>query len=120
MSSELLLVAIGLLCGALAGLIGIAGGIFLIPALVFFFGYSQKLAQGTTLAVLLPPIGLGAAYLYYRSGNVNVRAAIFIAIGFFIGGFLGAGESAHISNALLTRIFGVFTLLVSIKMLFFS
>jgi uncharacterized membrane protein YfcA len=114
------LILIGLVCGALAGLIGIAGGIFLIPALVIFFGYSQKLAQGTTLAVLLPPIGLGAAYLYYRHGNVDVKAAIFIAIGFLIGGFFGAGESVHLSNAFLTRLFGLFTLAVSIKMLFFS
>lgn len=118
--NDLLFAAVGLVCGALAGLVGIAGGIFLVPALVLFFGYSQKLAQGTTLAVLLPPIGLGAAYLYYKNGNVNVRAAIFIAIGFMIGGFFGAGESIHLSNAVLTRIFGVFTLLVSIKMLFFS
>jgi uncharacterized protein len=118
--SALLLIVVGLVCGALAGLIGIAGGIFLIPALIFIFGFSQKLAQGTTLAVLLPPIGLGAAYLYWRNGNVDVRAAMFIAIGFFVGGFLGAGESTHLSNVLLTRIFGVFTLLLSIKMLFFS
>jgi uncharacterized protein len=117
--SPVVFIILGVVCGALAGLIGIAGGIFLIPALVLIFGFSQKLAQGTTLAVLLPPIGLGAAYLYWRQGNVDVRAAVFIAVGFFIGGFLGAGESTHISNALMSRIFGVFTLLVSIKMLFF-
>jgi uncharacterized membrane protein YfcA len=117
--SPVVFIILGVVCGALAGLIGIAGGIFLIPALVLIFGFSQKLAQGTTLAVLLPPIRLGAAYLYWRQGNVDVRAAVFIAVGFFIGGFLGAGESTHISNALMSRIFGVFTLLVSIKMLFF-
>lgn len=116
----ILLLAIGLICGMLAGLIGIAGGVFLIPALTIFLGYTQKMAQGTTLAVLLPPIGLGAAFLYYRSGNVNIRAAIFLAIGFFIGGFLGAGGSVHLSNTVLTKIFGVFTLIVSLKMLFFS
>jgi len=116
----LLLIGIGVLCGALAGLVGVAGGIFLVPILVYFLGYNQRLAQGTTLAVLLPPIGLGAAYLYYRQGNVNVRAAVLIAIGFLIGGFLGAGESTHLSNAVLTRIFGLLALVVSIKMLFFS
>jgi uncharacterized membrane protein YfcA len=118
--SVALLVTIGLVCGALAGLIGIAGGLFLVPALVIVFGYSQKLAQGTTLAVLLPPIGLGAAYLYYRHGDVDVKAAVFIAIGFIIGGFIGASESVHLSNAMLTRTFGVLTLIVAIKMLFFS
>jgi uncharacterized protein len=120
MSTEAIFIVVGLVCGTMAGLVGIAGGIFLIPILVYMFGFSQKLAQGTTLAVLLPPIGLGAAFLYYRSGNVNIKAAIFIAIGFFIGGFLGAGESAHLSNALLTRLFGLVTLGLSIKMLFFT
>jgi uncharacterized membrane protein YfcA len=118
--SEVLMVVVGLVCGALAGLIGIAGGLFLVPALVIIFGYSQKMAQGTTLAVLLPPIGIVAAYVYYRSGNVNVRTAAFIALGFLIGGFFGADESMHLSNALLTRTFGLLTLAVSIKMLFFS
>ena len=112
-------ILIGLVCGAAAGLLGIAGGIFLIPILVFAMGFSQKMAQGTTLAVLLPPIGLGAAYLYWRSGNVDIRAALFIAIGFFIGGFLGAEESTHLSSAVLQRLFGLLTLGVSIKMLFF-
>ena len=120
MSVETIFILVGVVCGAAAGLIGIAGGIFLIPILVYMFGFTQKMAQGTTLAVLLPPIGLGAAFLYYRQGNVNIRAAIFIAIGFFIGGFLGAGESTHLSNAMLTRIFGGLTLIMSIKMLFFS
>jgi uncharacterized membrane protein YfcA len=119
MSAEVVYMLIGLVCGAAAGLIGIAGGIFLIPALVLLMGFSQKMAQGTTLAVLLPPIGLGAAYLYWRSGNVDVRAAVFIALGFFVGGFLGAGESTHLSSDTLQRIFGVFTLGVGIKMLFF-
>jgi uncharacterized membrane protein YfcA len=119
MSAEVVYMLIGLVCGAAAGLIGIAGGIFLIPALVIGMGFSQKMAQGTTLAVLLPPIGLGAAFLYWRGGNVNMRAAIFIAIGFFVGGFLGAGESAHVSSEMLQKIFGVFTLGVGIKMLFF-
>jgi uncharacterized membrane protein YfcA len=118
--TEMLFIIVGLICGALAGLIGIAGGLFLIPALVLIFGYSQKLAQGTTLAVLLPPVGIGAVYIYYRHGNVNVKAALLIGLGFLIGGFFGAGESVHISNAILTRIFGILTLLVSIKMLFFS
>jgi uncharacterized protein len=115
-----MLVLLGLACGALAGLIGIAGGVFLVPALVYLLGYSQRMAQGTTLAVLLPPVGLGAAYLYYRHGDVNVRAAIYIAIGFVIGGFFGAGESTHLSNAVLTKIFGLFTLAVALKMLFFT
>ncbi len=111
---------LGLAVGTVAGLIGIAGGVLLIPALVLLFHYPQKLAQGTTLAVLLPPIGLGAAYLYYKSGNVDVHAAIWIALGFFIGGFFGAYESSHLSNTVVQRAFGVLMLGVSLKLIFFT
>jgi uncharacterized membrane protein YfcA len=111
---------LGVFAGAMAGLVGIAGGIFLVPALIFLFHYSQKTAQGTTLAVLLPPIGIAAAYLYYRAGHVNVRAAIFIALGFLIGGFIGARLGNHLSDAMVQRIFGLFTLAVALKLLFFK
>ncbi|MDB5178930.1 MAG: hypothetical protein JWN01_873 [Patescibacteria group bacterium] len=116
---SVLFIVVGLACGTLAGLIGIAGGIFLIPLLIYIFGFSQKMAQGTTLAVMLPPIGLAAAFLYYRQGNVSVKAAMFIAVGFFVGGFFGASMSSHFSNETLTRIFGLATLAVSVKMLLF-
>ena len=111
------LLILGLAVGVLAGLLGIAGGIFLIPALVFFFHFPQKLAQGTTLAVLLPPVGLGAAYLYWRAGNVDIRAAAILAIGFFIGGFFGAEETKAISNVTLSRVFGVVMLVAAVRML---
>lgn len=110
---ELSYLLVGLFSGFLAGLFGIAGGIVLVPILVFFFGYSQKLAQGTTIAVLLPPIGFGAAWLYYRAGNVNVKAAIIMAVGMFIGGFFGAEELKHLSSTTLSRAFGVILLLVA-------
>ena len=116
----LILIVIGLVCGALAGMIGIAGGVLMIPVMIYVLGFNQKMATGTTLAVMLPPIGLGAAYMYYRHGSVNLKAAAFIALGFFVGGILGALGGSHISNGLLTKVFGVVTAVVSIKMLFFS
>ncbi len=113
-------VILGLLAGTLAGIVGIAGGIFLVPALVLLFHFSQKSAQGTTLAVLLPPIGIGAAYLYYRAGNVDVKAAVYIALGFLAGGIMGASINGHLSNATVQRVFGIFTLIVAIRLLFFK
>ncbi|HEY2004372.1 MAG TPA: sulfite exporter TauE/SafE family protein [Candidatus Saccharimonadia bacterium] len=115
-----ILVVAGLVCGTLAGMIGIAGGILLIPVMIYILGFSQKMATGTMLAVMLPPIGLGAAYVYWRNGNVNLKAALFIALGFFIGGIIGANGSSHVSTSSLTRLLGLITAVVSVKMLFFS
>lgn len=118
--NAVILVVVGMVCGTLAGLIGIAGGIFLIPAMIYFLGFSQKMATGTMLAVMLPPIGLGAAYVYWRHGNVNLKAAMLIALGFFVGGIIGASSSSHFSSSTLTKVLGVITAIASVKMLFFS
>ena len=101
----------------MSGLVGIGGGVIIVPALVMLFGFSQKVAQGTTLALLVPPIGLAAAYTYYRHGNVNLHAASFIIIGFVVGSLLGAKYVAHLSNAAVVRIFAAFLLVLAIKML---
>jgi len=118
--NAVILVVVGMACGTMAGLIGIAGGIFLIPAMIYLLGFSPKMATGTMLAVMLPPIGLGAAYVYWRSGNVNIKAAMLIALGFFVGGIIGANSSSHFSSATLTKALGAITAIVSVKMLFFS
>jgi len=86
----LLYVLLGVAAGILSGLIGIGGGIIIIPALVFIAGMSQHVAQGTTLALMVPPIGLLAAWAYYRAGYVDLKVAALICAGFFVGGFLGA------------------------------
>jgi uncharacterized membrane protein YfcA len=117
---ELAFVVVGVVVGSLAGLIGIAGGVFLVPALVLLFHFPQKMAQGTTLAVLLPPIGLGAAYLYYRAGNVNVKAAALLAVGFLVGGFIGGALAGTLPEQTIQRYFGAFMVLVGLKMLFFK
>ena len=112
-----LLLSIGLAAGVLSGLLGIGGGIFIIPALVFLLGFSQHLAQGTTLAMMVPPIGLLAAWAYYSKGYVDLKVAGLMCIGFFIGGFFGAKFATAIPDAMLSRIFGVAMLLISIKMI---
>lgn len=114
----LALLVIGLITGVLAGIVGIAGGVFMIPALVYILGFSQKLAQGTTIAVLLPPIGLGAAYFYWKSGNIDIRAAALLAVGVFIGGFFGAGIATRLPNDTVMKVFGVFMIGVGLKVLF--
>lgn len=109
---------LGLLAGVLSGLLGIGGGIFLVPALVFIFGLTQHEAQGTTLALMVPPIGLLAAWTYYKQGNVNLGIAALICLGFFLGGLFGAKLAGLFSEVLLKRLFGVTLLIVALKMIF--
>lgn len=109
---------LGLLAGALSGLIGIGGGLIIIPSLVFLLKFSQLQAQGTTLAAMVPPIGLLAAITYYSRGYVDLKVAVLICLGFFFGGFIGAKISTALPNIVVQRIFGSVLLLVSLKMIF--
>ncbi len=108
----------GLLAGLLSGLIGIGGGTIIIPILIFIFGFSQKMAQGTTLALLVPPIGILAAWTYYKEGYVDLTIAALICLGFVFGGLIGAKFAVNISNQTLERIFGIALLIIAIKMIF--
>lgn len=101
-------VVIGLVGGVTAGIFGIGGGIIIVPALVYWAGFSQHAATGTTLAVLLPPIGLAAAYEYYRHGNVDIRAALILAATMFVGSWLGAVFANRLDANYLHLIFGLF------------
>jgi hypothetical protein len=112
-----LYILLGVVAGILSGLIGIGGAIIIIPALVLLFGLSQHSAQGTTLALMVPPIGLLAALAYYKQGFVDLKIAAFICIGFFIGGLLGAKLAIGIPGVILKKIFGVVLLAVSVKMI---
>lgn len=117
MDNILSYLVLGLTAGVLSGLIGIGGGVIIVPALVFLFGLSQHQAQGTTLALLVPPIGFLAAWTYYKQGYVDIRIAALVAIGFFVGSLLGARFATGLSNVVLERMFGVALLLISIKMI---
>ncbi|NEP19440.1 MAG: sulfite exporter TauE/SafE family protein [Leptolyngbya sp. SIO4C1] len=109
---------LGAAIGSISGLIGIGGGALITPALVYLFGFSQHQAQGTTLALLVPPIGLLAAWTYYTEGYVDVRAAILICVGFVLGSVVGAKFAVDIPELLLKRMFGISLLVVSIRMIF--
>ena len=112
------LILLGLAAGALSGLIGIGGGIIIIPALVFIFGLSQKMAQGTTLALLVLPIGFFAALTYYKHGFVDIKFAALIIIGFILGSIIGAKFAIKLPTEILTKVFAVTIILIGIKMLF--
>lgn len=113
----LILIAIGLVAGLVSGLVGIGGGIIVAPALVILLGFSQKMAQGTTLALLVPPIGILAALSYYKQGYVSIYAAIFIIVGFVVGSVIGAKYLTGFSNEIVTRVFAVFLIAVAVKLL---
>ena len=117
LQTVLLLISIGLFAGILSGFVGVGGGIFVVPALVFFLGLSQHNASGTSLALLMTPVGIFAVYNYYKSGNVNVNYALVIAIGFIVGAYFGSKLSLSISGDIVKRVFAVFMILVALKML---
>ena len=108
----------GLITGVASGFFGIGGGIILIPILVLIFGLTQHQAQGTTLALMVPPIGILAALKYYYEGNVNLKMAIFICLGFLVGGYIGAVFANKIPATLMKRIFGYLLFFVSLKFMF--
>lgn len=113
-----LLVVIGLLAGLFSGLVGLGGGIIIIPALVFLLGMNQQTAQGTSIALMLPPIGLLAAINYYKSGAINITYAIIIASAFFIGGYFGSKVALSLPEAIVRKVFAAFMILLGLKMLF--
>jgi hypothetical protein len=115
--SWVIFMIIGLLSGVLAGIFGIGGGVLIVPALIYFAGFSQKMAIGTSLAVLLPPIGIAAVLEYYRNGNVDFRAALIIASMAIIGGWIGAHSVTHIDSHMLKIMFGVFLIIIGIYMI---
>ncbi|HKI46648.1 MAG TPA: sulfite exporter TauE/SafE family protein [Balneolales bacterium] len=118
--SILLLLLVGLCAGYIGGLAGVGGGIILVPALVFILGFSQHLAQGTSLAIMLPPIGILAAWQYYNQGEMDIKVALVVIAGYLVGNYLGGKLAVNVSDETLRKIFAVFILIVSIKMLFFT
>ncbi len=115
---ELLYLVLGLCAGTLSGMFGIGGGTILIPGLVFLAGLTQHEAQGTTLAIMLLPIGLLAVMRYYQSGHVHFYIAAFICVGFLIGGLLGANIAVALPNLALKKAFGIFLMIVSLYTIF--
>lgn len=114
----IILIIIGVVAGMLSGLVGIGGGIVIVPALVYLLGYSQKNAQGTSLAVLLLPVAIVAAIYYYKAGLINIKAVPIISIGFIVGSYLGGKLVLKLPDETIKKIFAILLILVAIKMLF--
>lgn len=119
-STLILIIVIGVITGVTAGMLGIGGAIIMIPALVFFLGFNQQMAQGTSLAVMLPPIGIFATYNYWKAGQVDWKVALVLALTFIIGSYFGSRLALNIPQATLKKIFGVLLLLVAARMLFWK
>src|SRR3974377_1703644 len=109
-----LVLALGLAVVVLVGLLGIGGGVVLVPAMVYLLHYDQHLAQGTSLFILLPPIGLGALRGYWKNGQVDLRAGIISAVGFLLGGYLGGRVAVPMSSKYLQGVFGCFLMLSAV------
>ena len=118
MVDVILFILIGLAAGVLSGLFGIGGGIIIVPALIYLCGFSQLKAQGTSLAILLPPAGIVAFISYYKRGQVNVQAGILICIFLVVGSLFGAKIANNIPLSILKKSFGVLMILISLKMIF--
>ncbi len=114
----LILLLVGLLAGVLSGMVGVGGGLIIVPALVFILGYSQLQAQGTSLGVLLLPAGLLAVINYYQKGYVDLKVVLILAAGFLVGGWLGSKISLSMPETIVKKIFAAFMILAGIKMLF--
>ncbi len=116
----IIIALIGIVSGILGGMFGLGGAVIIIPALVMVLGYSQQMAQGTTLMMMVPPIGALAAFQYYQKGFVDIKAAFIMAAFFFVGGYLGARFATNLPQEILKKIFAIMLIVIAIKMLFFG
>ncbi|MDI9337157.1 MAG: sulfite exporter TauE/SafE family protein [Alphaproteobacteria bacterium] len=117
-SQFVLLALIGLLAGIAGGMFGIGGAVLVVPMLVFILGYDQLTAQGTTLAMLLPPIGILATLHYYKAGHVKFYPAFILALFFIVGGYFGAQIVTVVNQAITRKIFAIIMILLALKLLF--
>jgi uncharacterized protein len=115
-----IIIIVGLAAGMLSGLVGVGGGIIIVPALAFFLGFSQHEAQGTSLGILLLPAGIFAAINYYKQGFIDVKVVLLLFVGFLLGGYIGSKLSLSLSEAVVKKIFAIMMVVVAAKMLFFD
>jgi uncharacterized protein len=116
----LVLLLVGLAAGMLSGLVGVGGGIIIVPCLVFFLGFSQKMAQGTSLGILLLPIGILGAMQYYRQGYIDFKVIAIISVAFLFGSLFGSKIALNLPQETVKKIFAIIMMLVAVKMLFFD
>lgn len=113
----IILLIIGLAAGFVSGSMGVGGGVIIVPALVFFLGMNQHQAQGTSLGVLAFPVAIAGAYNYYKEGYINIKFVLITLAAFAIGAYLGSLISIHLSGKILKKTFGIFMLLIALRMI---
>nr|WP_041252279.1 sulfite exporter TauE/SafE family protein [Flavobacterium indicum] len=111
------LIIIGILAGVLSGLVGVGGGVIMVPLMVLFFGMTQHQAQGTSLAVLAVPVTAVAVYNYYQEGHINVKFALIIAVFFVLGSIIGSKFAISLDQKTLKKIFAIILIVIAGKML---
>jgi hypothetical protein len=116
----IIIILIGLAAGMLSGLVGVGGGIIIVPALVFFLGFSQHQAIGTSLGILLLPAGILAVINYYKKGFIDLKVVFILFIGYVIGSYFGSSISLNVSQEALKKVFALMLIITAIKMLFFE
>jgi len=116
----IILALIGIAAGILGGMVGVGGGIIIVPALVFFLGFTQKMAQGTSLGILLLPVGILGVIQYYKQGYIDMKVVVVISLGFLIGSFLGSKIALVLPQETVKKIFAGLMIVVAVKMLFFD
>lgn len=114
------LILIGIAAGMLSGMVGVGGGLIIVPALVFFLSFSQKEAQGTSLGILLLPVGILAVSQYYQKGFVDVKVVLVVSLGFLIGGLYGSKLAVYLPERTLKKAFSILLIVTAMKMLFFD
>ena len=117
-SQIIILIIVGLAAGLLGGTLGVGGGVVVIPALILIFGFSQHSAQGTALAFMLPPVTLLATINYWKNGYVDWKVALILSAMFFIGAYFGSMLSINLPERILKKIFGIFLVLIALRMIF--
>jgi len=115
-----ILLLIGVAAGMLSGLVGVGGGIIIVPALIFFMGFSQKMAQGTSLGILLLPVGLLGVFQYYKQGYIDIKVVLAISFAFLFGSYFGSKIALKLPQDTVKKIFAVFMMIIAIKLLFFD
>jgi uncharacterized protein len=114
----LIVVLVGIAAGMLGGMVGVGGGLIIVPALVYLLGFSQKTAQGTSLGLIMLPVGILGVWQYYKQGHVDCKVVGLLAIGFLLGSYLGSKVALRLPQDTVKKIFAVFMIVMAIKMLF--
>ena len=116
----LIIILVGIAAGVLGGLVGVGGGLIIVPSLVYFIGFSQKTAQGTSLGLILLPVGILGVLQYYKQGHVDFKVVGLLALGFLAGSFFGSKIALSLPQEMVKKTFAVFMLIIAFKMLFFD